>query len=374
MHSLDEIYSSIQANGAVINQASIASGAGQDQIATQVNAITALISTLDATAQLILANQIVANAALDQALQNQTGLQSSIASLKDDPRTPIRADDLPLVIDQPGSYYLAENAVGISGANGIVIAVSNVTLDLNGFSVFGVQGSIDGIAITASSKVEITNGLVEGWGGNGISGVPPFSHLENLRISQNENAGVIGSCTATTILGCTSILNGTGFDLMGDGIVLQHSFANENSSSGFKVGDNSVFTSCVAIGNGFHGFDLRRGSTLFQCFAGDNGSQENVGRGFSGEKNLTFSGCVAKGNAGHGFHSPDSAGYIECAAYQNGGGGFDCRASIMVSCTSNDNLDDGFELSGIIKNCAASGNAINYDAKPPTISVHNWEP
>ena len=48
-------------------------------------------------------------------------------------------------ITEPGSYYLTANVVGVVGKDGIVIQVSDVTLDLNGFALIGVPGSRRGI-------------------------------------------------------------------------------------------------------------------------------------------------------------------------------------------------------------------------------------
>lgn len=48
-------------------------------------------------------------------------------------------------ITQPGSYYLTGNITGVDGKHGIDINVSGVTLDLNGFDMVGVPGSLDGI-------------------------------------------------------------------------------------------------------------------------------------------------------------------------------------------------------------------------------------
>ena len=49
------------------------------------------------------------------------------------------------VISQPGSYCLGSNVVGVAGKNGIKIDADNVTLDLAGFGVLGVGGSLSGI-------------------------------------------------------------------------------------------------------------------------------------------------------------------------------------------------------------------------------------
>ena len=48
---------------------------------------------------------------------------------------------LPYTISEPGSYKVMADLVGIAGSHGITIDSSNVTLDLNGFSLHGVGGS-----------------------------------------------------------------------------------------------------------------------------------------------------------------------------------------------------------------------------------------
>ncbi len=61
-----------------------------------------------------------------------------------EPRTPISA--LPFTINQCGSYFLTDCLTGVAGQNGITIDADDVTLDLNGFTLIGVPGSLDGIA------------------------------------------------------------------------------------------------------------------------------------------------------------------------------------------------------------------------------------
>ena len=63
-----------------------------------------------------------------------------------DPRIPIRGSDLPLTIDTPGSYYLAEDS---AGAGGIFITASNVTIDLMGYCL--CVGTGDGISSIAAA-------------------------------------------------------------------------------------------------------------------------------------------------------------------------------------------------------------------------------
>src|SRR5262245_60152694 len=58
--------------------------------------------------------------------------------------TPGDADSV-FRIGQSGSYYLTGNVTGISGKAGIEIAVGGVTVDLMGFELAGVPGSLDGV-------------------------------------------------------------------------------------------------------------------------------------------------------------------------------------------------------------------------------------
>ena len=77
-----------------------------------------------------------------------------------EPRTPIRAADLPLTISTSGSYYAVEDLV-TAGA-GIKIEVDNVTIDLMGFGLSGGLG--DGIKDTGTRKnIIVRNGTVTGW-------------------------------------------------------------------------------------------------------------------------------------------------------------------------------------------------------------------
>ena len=71
----------------------------------------------------------------------------------------------PILITQPGSYYVAGNITGVANTHGVRINVGGVTIDLNGFEMVG-SGSIgDRIdAPAAISNLTIRNGVVRGWG------------------------------------------------------------------------------------------------------------------------------------------------------------------------------------------------------------------
>src|SRR4051812_13288192 len=85
-----------------------------------------------------------------------------------EPRTPISS--LPFNISQAGSYYLTTNLTGQAGTNGITISTDNVTIDLNGFALIGVGGSLDGISINATNhrNLAVYGGTVCNWGDDGV--------------------------------------------------------------------------------------------------------------------------------------------------------------------------------------------------------------
>src|SRR5438445_13129756 len=65
-----------------------------------------------------------------------------------EPRTPISS--VPFAITNSGSYYLTTNLTGTGGGAAISITTSNVTLDLNGFTLAGL-GTSTGIGIFVTS-------------------------------------------------------------------------------------------------------------------------------------------------------------------------------------------------------------------------------
>src|SRR3954454_2802503 len=70
-----------------------------------------------------------------------------------EPRKEVNATNTPptafsiFTISAPGSNYLSGNITGVSGKFGILIEVDDVELDLNGFSLTGVSGSLAGIRV-----------------------------------------------------------------------------------------------------------------------------------------------------------------------------------------------------------------------------------
>src|SRR5215469_17495774 len=80
-----------------------------------------------------------------------------------EPRTPISAT---FIITNPGAYYLTTNIFAPAGLDGIDIKTNDVTLDLNGFTIFSAtNGSSAGIGISQDTLSDITicNGHIFGY-------------------------------------------------------------------------------------------------------------------------------------------------------------------------------------------------------------------
>lgn len=259
-------------------------------------------------------------------------------------RTPIRS--LPYTITSSGSYYVAKALTGTSGSSGITIAATDVTIDLNGFSLSGVPGSLRGIVGAAGQNVTIFNGTVRAWGQEGIY-LPAAAavHVENLTAAANgATAGLVlgGSGTVKCVVADGN--TGTGM-IFGSATTQSHfvvtgSVASSNGADGFTAtatggfADSFAFDGCLARANGAEGFEVR-----------------DVG---------ALRGCTAFGNGGDGFQLVNSTAE-NCAARQNGVDGYDLFGSIVSNCSATNNVEDGFDLVRVnqVLECTASGNGGN---------------
>ncbi|HEV2435379.1 MAG TPA: right-handed parallel beta-helix repeat-containing protein [Verrucomicrobiae bacterium] len=148
-------------------------------------------------------------------------------------RTPVSL--LPYTITNPGSYYLTTNLTGVSGANGITIASGDVTLDLNGFRLLGVPGSLDGIFVPTNAlylNLTVRNGTVRGWNG---SGVEAFN---------GEN----------TIFERLTVSDVGGFGIDAYGSVIRDCQVDGSGNTGIAA-DVSEIRHCVVENCGFDGID-----------------------------------------------------------------------------------------------------------------------
>src|SRR6266446_7705704 len=142
------------------------------------------------------------------------------------------------VISQPGSYCVPSNIVGVSGKSGIRIDSDSVTLDLGGFAMLGVSGSLSGVLINTHIHVAVRNGSVSGWGINGVDGgTSGLARIDDLRTDANTGVGI-------------SINSGS---------QVNNCVAAQNGGVGIGGSNDVLVTGCVSSINGSHGFQFGGG-------------------------------------------------------------------------------------------------------------------
>jgi hypothetical protein len=293
-------------------------------------------------------------------------------------------------ISNPGSYYLGDNLTGASGRHTIEVEADNVTIDLNGFSIVGVAGSLDGINVPASRRnLVVRDGTIRSHGGSGIfASNAPNSILSNLILADNtldglsagRNAQVshvscldnarhgfaLDSANGSIMTNCISAGNTIGYKNIGSDCIVRDCLARSNRSDGFEVNAATRVVNCSSIANTGWGFRfVGDRSTLDGCNA-----EFNVGGGFRiGGFDSVLSRCVARSN---GRGTPASSGFLftsgptnlqlnDCIATFNGAAGFDIqggRAS-LTNCTSLENSTKGLDSPGQavrVISCELSGN------------------
>ena len=215
-----------------------------------------------------------------------------------EPRTPISS--LPFSISRAGSFYLTTNLTGAAGQNGISIVANNVTLDLNGFALLGVAGSLDGVNVsTLVTNVTIRNGSVARWGAMGVDADTAYnSQILDVRASHNgtrgiylAGGGIISGCTAqgngaegirgqtsTTISGCSSTANNTGI-LVGTGSTVSGCSVSANRTDGISAGSGCTLTGNSVSGNTNDGIQVGSDCQVINNTCDGNGAGAGNGAG-----------------------------------------------------------------------------------------------
>jgi hypothetical protein len=138
-----------------------------------------------------------------------------------EPRSPIPPvgwnGTFPIVISTPGSYYFTRSvAATATNADGIRVISDNVTLDLNGFTLFGWDKTATGIAVIGQHNgIRISNGVIRRWAvaldGWSQQGEADYSHVDHVTALDNSFAGIqIGY--DSEIIDCNASQNDTGVE------------------------------------------------------------------------------------------------------------------------------------------------------------------
>ncbi len=193
------------------------------------------------------------------------------------PRIPIDATNTPsqnanddYTISAPGSYYLTGN-ITISKFKGIHVTSSNVSINLNGFTVSGAPAN-NGFTVSSGPGCSIINGRLGGLNSAivGLSGLT----IRDVECDHCTN-GIFASANA--VLDCVT---------------------DTNNGSGINAGNGCKVAGCVASGNGRNG----------------------MGSGIVAGIRATVDNCNTVGNSVNGIFAGGDSSILNNHSSQNGGG------------------------------------------------------
>ena len=158
-----------------------------------------------------------------------------------------------ITISVPGSYVLGVSLTATTAAPGIVIAASNVTLNLNGMVLDGSNVGTDGIIVQGvQTNIAIFNGGLTRWTESGVDASSAFgSQFWDLRItdfgsapSADDGLHAGGSATVSRCVVSTSTL--------------------AVADDGIHMGPSGVLSNCTVNGS-YRGIYVENGSTVTDC-------------------------------------------------------------------------------------------------------------
>lgn len=158
------------------------------------------------------------------------------------------------LIDQPGSYYLTGNITGEVGKVGIAIVCDDVSLDLNGFLMQGVPGSLAGLGTSPGFRVSIFNGSVVGWGANGITVQAENAIIRDLSVRDNVLGGIDAGVHSR----------------------FERCSVSGNGQVGIFATDDSKIIDCTSVNNGGYGFQIESRCTVVDSHASGNADDELI--------------------------------------------------------------------------------------------------
>ena len=316
------------------------------------------------------------------------------------------------VITQSGSYYLTDTfSLRQTGGHGIVIDADNVTLDMNGFGIFGdgnnnvndgtfpsisnplsdPGGTGAGIFVAGEHfNITIKDGYINSWQDDGIQAPDVRNSIfQNLSFRYNGQNGMrIGD--QNLIKNCVSFFNVLDGINGGTGNNFIDCRGQVNGQSAIQSDSSSQFISCVVFDNFGDGITMGVGSLALGCTVTDNtiginaakdcnilkcSAYDNFSHGIQADENCAVRNCLAALNEGSGIHLIGQSGaVINNVAHENDLNGIHCSnvtlADIKIDGnTLTDNDEDAIKMDsggGLVVRNVAAGNSGNYVLHPNT--------
>jgi hypothetical protein len=284
----------------------------------------------------------------------------------------ITQDMMPLTISAPGSYVLVENVTVNDGSVGITIAADHVTLDLAGHVLVGGANSGDGIRITGKHDVEVRDGVITGWGDDGIEAEFTTNCVfRRLQVSDNYSEGIRGG-DACAVLACVASRNGIvrQEESIGVGIkvergsLIKDSVSFDNFEHGIDTASTVEVIDTIVYGNRHDGIHGGQGNIVRGCVA-----YENAGEGIEVEGGSVVVTCSAMNNLDDGVKTRGEGRtvFARCAIANNGNDGLKSQdGALVLDCTTHENADDGVVVVGecYVRNCTSHGNGFEASGSP----------
>ena len=259
-----------------------------------------------------------------------------------EPRIPVDVshthgdDSNDFVISQPGSYYFSGNVSGTKGT-AILIAVANVTLDLNGFALQANGGSYGILIKGGANGCTIRNGTVAGFPAGGV-GV----------LGGGGSAAAGGAYRQLVVNNCGSGLF-TGPSWFVEGCVVTASTGGPDFGTGIYADDGSLVTNCVSNNNSGTGIQAQNYCTVADCTVHGNKGQAGIYVGFRcNVRHCNASDNPLSGDESEGINTGGSGSVIACTASGNG-------PSANATATMGRGIVAG--TNSLVQNCAVEFNS-----------------
>lgn len=268
--------------------------------------------------------------------------------------TPGDAPGFPVTLSVPGSYRVTSNLTTTLLAPSTLIDITgtNVSLDLNGFTVGGpyacaatgalstgntcTTGSDPPLIYVQGRAARIHGGFVDGGGGFGIQsyfGMTDISGgptIEDVIVSNHRGRGIQLSTSGNTVRNVSATSNQDGV-FAGSEAIVEGVRASRNNGYGLRLGNRSVANKAVTRLNAGAGVVGGSGvvsqlHTAANGLAGYSGgaavtlslAQDNGAAGFNGPVMLTQS--VTRANGGDGYTgAPGGSCYANVRSESNAG-------------------------------------------------------
>ena len=163
----------------------------------------------------------------------------------------LAAGGFPYSISSSGSYRLTGNLTVSGPKNAIQVAASNVSIDLNGFSIVGGSNSFGGVVAVNQSNVIVKNGVVTSFntavsvGTGGVVENVIANSIRDVGIHTQDNA-IVRHCTANSALAGIQCFSGCSFT---DNTIIAGSSDGIDCESNCLIGGNTIsYNSSIAFG------------------------------------------------------------------------------------------------------------------------------